>query len=58
MQQVFIELSYVDYVLVPVDAGFLVEVIRLGLYGIHTVSRTVLNVHNVGEYLDKSFTGN
>jgi len=28
---IFIRLSYVDYVLVPVDAGFLVEVIRLGL---------------------------
>jgi len=31
MRQVVIELSYVDYVLVPVDAGFLVEVIGLGL---------------------------
>jgi hypothetical protein len=31
MRQVVIELSYVDCVLFPVDAGFLVEVIRLGL---------------------------
>jgi len=31
MHQVVIKLSYVDYVLVPVDASFLVEVIRLGL---------------------------
>jgi len=31
MHQVVIELSYVDYVLVPVDAGFLAEDIRLGL---------------------------
>jgi hypothetical protein len=31
MHQVVIELSYVDYVLVPVDADFLVEVIRFGL---------------------------
>jgi hypothetical protein len=36
MYQVVIELSYVDYVLVPVDAGFLVEVIRLGLWGIYS----------------------
>jgi len=31
MHHVVIELSYVDCVLVPVDASFLVEVIRLGL---------------------------
>jgi hypothetical protein len=36
MYQVFTELSYVDYVLVPVDAGFLVEVFRLGLQGIYS----------------------
>ena len=35
MHQVVIELSYADYVLVAVDAGFLVEVIRLGLWGIY-----------------------
>jgi hypothetical protein len=33
--KVVIELSYVDYVLVPVDAGFLVEVIHFGLWGIY-----------------------
>ena len=31
MHQFVIELSYIDYVLVPIDAGFLVEVIRLWL---------------------------
>jgi len=31
MHQVVIELSYVDCVLVPVDVGFLVEIIRRGL---------------------------
>jgi len=31
MHQVVIELSYVDCLLVPVDVGFLVEVIRIGL---------------------------
>ena len=36
MHQVVIELSYADYVLVAVDAGFLVEVIRLGLWCIYT----------------------
>ena len=35
MLQVVTELSYVDCLLVPVDAGFLVEVIRLGLWGIY-----------------------
>jgi len=35
MHYVVIELSYVDCVLVPGDAGFLVEVIRLGLSGIY-----------------------
>jgi hypothetical protein len=30
-----IEMSYVDYVSVVVDAGFLVEVIGLGLWGIY-----------------------
>jgi hypothetical protein len=31
MHQIVTELSYVDCVLVSVDAGFFVEVIRLGL---------------------------
>jgi len=30
-----IKMSYVGYVLVPIDAGFLVKVIRLGLRGIY-----------------------
>jgi hypothetical protein len=34
MHQLVIELSYVDCMLVPADAGFLIEVIRLGLQGI------------------------
>jgi hypothetical protein len=29
------KMSYVDYVLYPVDAGFLVKVIHLGLSGIY-----------------------
>jgi hypothetical protein len=37
MLQVGIELSYVDSVLVPAEAGFLVEVMRRGLYWIFTV---------------------
>ena len=35
MHQAVIELSHVDCLLVPVVAGFLVEVIRLGLQGIY-----------------------
>jgi hypothetical protein len=36
MYQAVIELSYFDCMLYPVDAGFLLEVIRLGLWSINS----------------------
>jgi len=57
MHRVVIEFSYVDCVLVSVNMGFLVEVIRFGLSGVFTTHGFVVLCVTFRRSLLPSYTG-